>query len=1053
MLHLHHSNKLENLTTSLIELMHTEQGSVLQPVNIMVQNPGMKRWLQQQISKQQGIAANLEFPLPSRFIWDIFQSQFPDIALQSNYDSEVLRWRIMSVLEAHQDNKALAILKPYLQADKNGLARLQLAEKLASLYDQYLVYRPAMIEKWEQSDYIESESESWQAELWKLLRQQTTEPHRAQLIYRLVSLIQAGNLNTENIPKSIYVLAISAMSPLYKNVLSEISKIIEVHFFILNPCRHYWGDLQSIKQQSKSNTEDLYVENELLASLGQQGRDFIDAFYDENYPFSDLDHFAEITEVNQLSILQSSILNLSKNETKLQNSTDTSIQIVSCYSELRELQVLHENILDLLSNDETLQASDIVVMSPDINTLAPYINAVFGQQPENRMIPYSISDQNDLSASPLIQAVLEWLKLSNSRFTVNEIIAYLELPALQRAYDLNDEDVQTIRYWVKSNHIHWGLNKTHKQLLGLGDNDLNSWIFGIQRMLTAYVMPDGVNLFQQHKTSDCLLSQSDIILLGKLHRFLEDLERWSIKLKQPVSLLQWQQNINALIDTFLLPDDDEEWLLNPLRDVISSWQTQSQRADFNQQLEASLVYYLLNSALTQGSSHHYYLSGGINFCNLIPMRTIPFPVVCLLGMSNDRFPASDVLPQFDLIARYPQKGDRSRREDDRYMFLQSILSAQQKLYISYVGQSQRDDAKIEPSVMVTELLNHIEQTTGQRLNIQPTSLQAFSEQNFKQGSYADQWRIPDRDNSKNSFNETLKNKSSSEQTINKINLQELINFYNNPAKYYMETRLNMSLQEYAESLQDDEAFTLDALDRYKVNQNMMQDWAKESMINDAEYLFSGELSQETLGQLQLKDHLEATQKLFGYIKSDDGYSGEYQFEQSVMIQDVELSAQITSYSASGLLQFNTSVLKGKHQFRYWLQHCFLCANGAIKFTHIYEKQKPFGFTILSEQQAHEILFTLIQNYLSGCEQILPFYVQSAFNYEKDKMDDKKGEVIALDNLNTFWFGENFYPDREVTDVYTKTSLKQGHSQNNKLPAQFFKLSDQMMLPMLQHSEY
>ena len=1051
MLHLHHSNKLENLMHSLLDMMERQRGSVLKPTQILVQNPGMKRWLQQQISSAQGIAANLGFPLPSRFIWDIFQTQFNDVEIQSNYDSEVLRWRILTVLERHLDAAELVALKPYLNANGKDIARFQLAEKLASLFDQYLVYRPHMMSDWEQKKIFETVSETWQAALWRMLRDQSDQPHRAELIKRLVTQIKSVKLNKEKLPGHIYVFAISALSPLYKNVLSELSAFIEVHFFLLNPCQHYWGDIQSKKQQSKNISNELIIENNLLASLGQQGKDFIDGFYQDEYLHIEHDDFVNDTDDHLLGHVQHSILNLSQQKVGPDIGNDQSIKIVSCYSVLRELQVLNDYILQLLDEDETLQASDIVVMSSDVNTLAPYIDAVFGQQPENRKLPYSISDQNDLTTAPLIQSILEWIKLSGSRITANEVMAYLELPALQRAYDIDAEGVKSIRYWIKNNHIHWGMDHQHKQQLGVGGDDLNSWMYGINKLITAYLMNDEVTLFHQHKASECLLNQSDVALLGKLHQLLENLQNWSLRLQQLSSLQQWQQNINGLIETFLQLDEDEEWQLKPLRDEISGWQLQTDQADFSRKVDASLIHYLLSNALTQGSSQHYYLSGGINFCNLIPMRTIPFRVVCLLGMSNDRFPRVEISPQFDLIALHPKKGDRSRREDDRYMFLQSIVSAQDKLYISFVGHNQKDDSVIEPSVIVTELLDHIEQITDHRLMIHDTSLQVFSEKNFQQGSYADQWLIGDSKSKESTFNSPVPRQENATVVDIKINLQELINFYKNPAKQFMESQLNMSLREYDGILEDDEPFILDALERYKVNQKMVQDMTKGNEIVKDEYLKNGDLSQQGLGEIQFQDQQDRSSELFGLITGDSDFNGEQVFSKSISIGSVELSGNISSFSSTGFLQLNLSKMKGKHQFSFWLQHCFLCAVEAIEFTRIYEQQKPLRFKILPAQEAIEILQAVIENYIKGCEQILPFYSESAYIHEMELIKSNNPDA-AKDKIHNLWFGENFYPEREVTDVYTQTSLKHNLYRTSELPEVFFKLSSQMVKPMLEWKE-
>ena len=514
MLFIHHSNSLYKLTEILLNELNEAHSSVLESENILVQNPGMKRWLQQQISLSRGIAANLHFPLPSRFIWDVFLSQFDDIDTLSAYDGEVLRWRLMSTLQQHIDDQPLAVLKAYLKQDIKGLSRFQLAEKMADLFDQYLVYRPEMIQSWEQGNPTRSSTEEWQAYLWRLIRSQNNEAHRADLIFKLVKHLSSGQADLSSLPDQIYVFAISAMSPLYLKVLEALSQHLNVHIFNLNPCEHYWGDIQSKKEQiNQGVTPD--SENELLASLGKQGREYIDQFYESTVELIDNLEFEIIEPDTLLKRIKYNILNLSVDQPQKTQSADDSIEVVSCYSELRELQVLQDYLLDVLSIDKTLQAHDIVVMCPDINALAPFIEAVFGQQQSNTKIPFSISDNNDLLSTPLLQAIMEWIKLPGSRLTANEILSWLELPALQRRYGLDKNAIETIRYWISNNHIHWGLNKTHKQRFMAADDEtdiatgsvLNTWSHGINQLLTAYIMNDDIELFENSVASDSIISQ------------------------------------------------------------------------------------------------------------------------------------------------------------------------------------------------------------------------------------------------------------------------------------------------------------------------------------------------------------------------------------------------------------------------------------------------------------------------------------------------------------------------------------------------------------------
>ncbi len=1045
MLYLYHSNCLNELKDIMLQQLSGQQADVFESEKILVQTPGMKRWLQQQISLACGVATNLEFPLPSRFIWEVFLGQFNDVARLSSYDAEVLRWRLMGLLKEHEKDKQLSPLYGYLEKDDQGVTRFQLAEKIARLFDQYLVYRGDMIQRWESSGAVDSVTESVQCYLWGLLRKQKSGPHRAELISRLIARLDSGKIDMSQLPNRLFVFAISALSPLYMNVLAALGQRLDVHIFNLNPCEHYWGDIESNKEQLKRG--ELPVgENELLASLGQQGRDYIDQYYDIPYDFVEAKHFVDIKPQNLLGRIKKDILLLTRNEEAVDHSNDDSIRVVNCYSELRELQVLHDRLLDLLNKDETLQAHDIVIMCPDINTLAPYVEAVFGEQPEHKQIPYSISDHSISSSTPLLQTILEWVNLLSSRFTVNEVLAWLELPALRRAYKLGSEEIEVIRFWCQSNHIHWGINKTFKSQRNLGDESSNTWQYGINRLLTAYVMDETAKVFCGHVAAESIINNTEFYSLGQFQKFLDDLQHWLTVLSEPASINEWQRRINDLIEKFLLLDDDEEWLLKPLRDELADWQLQAEQAVFEEALDAALVHKILQGAVTQGTTHNRYLTGGVNFCNLIPMRTLPFRVVCLIGMGDKQFPRTEAAVQLDLIGIHPRKGDRSRREDDRYMFLQSMLSATDLFYISYVGKNRKDDAILQPSVVVTELIEHIGQTTGVCLDVETTPLQPFSKQNFKDGSYADLWYINDDRDRMPEFNQPIE----VAKTEGILSLNEIILFYQNPAKYFMKNRINTALHEYTLALQDEEVFTLDALQKYQLNNRLIDELLKSGEVNANSYLNSGELGEANTGRVQFEDHYKIACEHAQLISSQENFIGKTHFEADLKIGDIEIHGIINSYSDQGLLQSIPSDLKGKHAFSMWVQHCFFSATGNPTFCEFFSKDKISMFRLLEPELARQILQQLLNGFTQGCKRILPFYVNTSYEYENLKRDKNAGEALA--KIESLWSGDNFTEFYEAQDIYIQTSLKNQCNQEDSFADEFFELSERYMSPLLDNIE-
>ena len=694
-----------------------------------------------------------------------------------------------------------------------------------------------------------------------------------------------------------------------------------------------------------------------------------------------------------------------------------------------------------------MQAHDIVVMCPDINTLAPYIEAVFGQQPEHKKIPFSISDQNTLATTPAVQAVLDWINLSSSRISANEVLGWLEIPALQRAYALDTSSVECIRHWVKSSHIHWGLDRAHKQRLGLGQNQQNSWLHGIGRLLTSYLMNETVSVFEQHVAAESLISNAEYQALGQLQKFLDDLDRLTQQLSRDMNLAEWQQQINRIMDTLLLLNDDEEWLLKPVRETLAAWQLQASHAGYSEALSANLIHYLLKAEISQGNTQHHYLTGGINFCNLIPMRTLPFRVVCLIGMGDEHFPRAEIPLQLDLISMYPKKGDRSRREDDRYMFLQSLLSAGDIFYLSFVGQNKKDDSTLEPSVVVSELRDYIRQNTGVQIAIQKTPLHAFSAKNFERGSFSEQWQLSHTLQTLTAFNQPI-----AVADIDKeISLDQLISFYKNPAKYFIQNRLNMSLQDYSETIDDDEVFALDALQRYQINSQLLSDLLIDQKISAEKYLYAGSLAQQNSGQIQFDDLQNQTTELYSELINHQHYNGLHYFDAAIRLNEYGLKGRVASFSQQGLLHLSQSSIKGKYVFSYWIQHCFLCATTDIAFSEFLIKDKSYkwyGFCRLETEQARQYLQQLIDGYIEGQRQLQSFYPDTAFVYETSKA--KKGAESARQDIKRLWQDDEYSFFNEPKDIYIQTSLKNSGYSGEYLSQEFFDLSARYMAVALDY---
>ena len=492
MLTVHHSNRLEALADELARVTRAPLASALATEIVIVQSRGVARWLSLALAERTGVCANVRFPFPTAYGWELYRALCGEVPQQSPFDPEVLTWRIFGVLPELERTPEFEPVARYVAGD--ALRRYELAARLAQLYYEYLVYRPDWISTWEREP-----PPHWQGLLWRRLSAEAKVPHRAALHLRSLRALADGKAHPA-LPERVSVFGAPALPPALLELFAALARVADVHLFVPNPCREYWGDIvgeaQIARKEAAGSADVSYLEagNPLLASLGKQGRDFIDLLTAlEGDALGEASHFVEPGRSSLLASIQSDVLDLARpgGEAAPANvaADDVSVQVHSCHSAMREVEVLHDQLLALFSRTPGLQPSDVVVMTPDIATYAPYVEAVFGTA-EHR-IPFNISDRGAEDESSLAATFMALLGLPGSRYDVNRVLGILDEPAIRRRFGLTESDLDTVRDWVRESGIRWGIDAEHRGRFGLPAVHEHTWRFGLDRLLLGYGLPAG----------------------------------------------------------------------------------------------------------------------------------------------------------------------------------------------------------------------------------------------------------------------------------------------------------------------------------------------------------------------------------------------------------------------------------------------------------------------------------------------------------------------------------------------------------------------------------
>ncbi len=1080
MLTLHTSNRLEQLSQKFSDSIKPPLNDVLAPEVVVVQNSGMARYLSLQLADKQGISANMNFLFPAEFMWQVLKDVLPELSEQDPSAPAVTRWRLFELLlEESQaaDEKDFPELAHYSNSTESAW---DLSLVLTEMLDKILFYRDDWVRDWESVESASHQSsEKWQARLWKKLFKDKNIDHWLSLQDQFVQAIQQAD-NKSRLPQRVSFFSLSALSPGYIRLLGEMGKVMEINLFIINPCPEaYWGDIESEKSISKKPSEEQsYFDsgNALLASMGRQGRDFIDQLQN-----LDECHFEESNnEQNPNSLLtqiQHDIFNL----TPAQHTTgfsknDNSLQFHACHTAMREVEVLHDQLLDCLQKDADLAPSDIIVMTPDIEKYAPYIDAIFSAKPEKTpKLPFSIADQNPAHAQPTIEAFLKVLDLVDKRFDAESVFELLDYDSIRDKFDLTQDEVLFCREIARSTNIRWGINAETREKNHLPATDEHTWRYAFDRLLLGYTLA-GDDLFladsSLHQEVLPVLPYSDIEgnqaqVISRLNQFTESLFKLEQFTSATLNLEDWLDSFNQLIRSLFADESQNRLLFNALDNL----RQQSKLAGFIKQKDSQksnalafhVICKIIKQALTEISGGENFMGYGITFCALVPMRSVPFKVVALLGMNDGEYPRQDRNMSFDLVAQAPRKGDRSRRNEDRYLFLESLLAARQKLIISYIGQSAKDNTSIPPSTLVSELLDEVCIYTDTETQdwVCKHPLQAFSQRYFD----ASDARLFSY---KATYSNIKASKTSPSQVFisqpletlpdenKQLFLNDLIRFYQSPARVFLKQRFSISNFDKELVLPIREPFDIESFKDRDIRQEILdksdckdlnpEDCTEETPYNDALQCLraKGLLPYGNIGEQFYERESNTVQqyiKQLPMLDEQPNQSFKIEFDDTFTLQ-----GELSNLSDLGRTIRQVSSPYAGDYISLWVNHLVLNAdttNDTPRETTFYSPE--VSFKLIQVDDARKILKKLIHYYWQGLHYPLHFYAKPAFKQYADKKENS-GLAKAVSAWNSDYFGAS------EAQKFEHWLLYRAYSNEELFDEEYEAISELIMGQLFMHNE-
>ncbi len=1007
----------------------------LSPEIFVVQNHGMAQWLSLYLAEERGIAANLNFEFPAERVWALIRMMYPDIPDTLPSDRVPMAWSLMNLL--NKDDPALSVLHEYVKEDdptRRVMRQWKLAGRIADVFDQYLTYRPRMLSSWEDNrlvtDYPE---EQWQSDLWRKLvaywqsNPQTDHKHRAVLQQELLEAMSTGGINTDNLPERISVFGVSTMPPVYLQILVQLADLTDVHFYVKEPAEEFHHPLR-----------------ESLGTTGKEYRSLLKSYinrYDMEADYIDLRKKQEDPNT-MLGALKQSIQGFTSEY--VANSEDLSIHIHSCHSARREVEVLYDQLLNLFEQDENLNPTDVLVVAPDLGNYASEIKAVFDTVEESLPgIPFHIADNEKNQVNQVLNTVVKLLDLVDSRFKVTDVLDLLDSAPLQHAFGFTEDDLKTLERWIDDNRIRWGIDKASKRALGLPESDSFTWQSGLNRMVLGYAMQagndklfNGIYPYREVERSD------DALLAGRFTHMMTLLFKFNENIQEAKPLSQWANEFRKWILRFIPEDEDYFYETQRLRRLLEQLKDVQNLSGYSEAIPYRIVREYLQSELEENKGGGGKRGKGVTFSSMIPVRNIPAKVICILGMNDGMFPRSKMPVAFDLINKNPKPGDRSHSNEDRQLFLETLLAAEKHLYISYTGQSNRQDTEYPPSVVLRELqdylLEHYRSDNEKLVTGHP--LQSFSPKYFRKGSkqrlfsYSSKSRsIADRllDSNGNDPCFLSSKLPEPEEDDHNVSVSELIRFFQHPAKYLLQNRFGIYLNHERILDEDREPFQLRGLEGYNLGQELLDRYLNNRSFED--------FKKVARATSMLPEGFPGDQAYFEKRSEVESFASEVQkllnqqkmeaLEVDIKINDFRITGKLHEVYENEQILYRFGRMRSKEHIELWLKHL------------VFQQAKPEGHSGISKLYAFSsksgvesvelpaldtypvILSELVDIYASGIRSNTFFFPETSYSFAENRFLSGKELEKALKSAEKQWLDEYASYPKEGDDPYNKLLMR------------------------------
>jgi exodeoxyribonuclease V gamma subunit len=1045
-LHLHRAGRTDLLADRLGALLAQPLTDPFAEELVLVPARGVERWLSQRLSHVlgctrggDGVCAGVAFRSPGSLIAEVTGTVDDDL-----WSPEAMTWPLLEVVDCSLDEPWCRTLAQHLghfdtgtEAELRRGRRYSVARRLAGLFASYARQRPQLLVDWLDGHARDLDADlAWQPEVWRALvaKVPADPPHIRH--EKTVARLREG---PAELPARLSLFGHTRLACTEVELLDAVATHHELHLWLPHPSDDLWQALAGLHGAvpRDEDTSRRAARHPLLETLGRDLRELqralpADVASDEficNATYPD----------TLLGWLQSDIAaNAVRPESRTLADADRSVQVHACHGPARQIDVLREVLLGLLDDDSTLEPRDIVVMCPDIETYAPLIVAGFGlgdvageSHPAHRL-RVRLADRALTQTNPLLAVAAELLSIAGTRATASQVLDLAQAAPVRARFRFSDDDLDQITDWVRESNIRWGFDPQHRQPYGLDHIVHNTWRFGLDRILTGVAMSDDSQAWLGTALPLDDVGSDKVQLAGRLAEYVGRLQRVVERLSGAKPLTEWLDALTEGVEQ--LTRSDDAWQQAQLHREFAGVLAQAGSRE-STLLRLPDIRALLTDHLAGRPTRANFRTGTLTVCTMVPMRSVPHRVVCLVGLDDGVFPRLNAPDGDDVLARCPMTGERDIRSEDRQLLLDAICAATETLVITYTGADEHSGHERPPAVPLAELLDTLDQTASQpvreRILIRHP-LQPFDRRNVTPGAL-----IPDRPFTFDPTALTAAEAATGKRCTPKlfigqllpapprddVALADLLEFFKDPVKGFFRA-LDYTLPWDVDTVEDAMPVEVDPLEEWTVGDRMLHDMLR-GMDADTAAKFEwrrGTLPPERLGWRRAKQIRDRAANLAGAALRERQAQPRAQDIAVDLGVGRQLTGTVTPVFGDRIVEVTYSKLGGKHLLQCWIRLLALaahdpgrCWTGLCIGRRDEDADGVKTQTLWAPHNALDILRNLASVYDAGRREPLPLPIRTSFAWAKARdsgTDPRRAAGYRWASTNSYK-GENQEPANQI----------------------------------------